>query len=146
MARLVVLIASAVAGTCWLLALLLPWTSTGALSSASLLDAIQLIRRGTVDAVVPSPVAVVLLVPALAGIVVIGVVGFAGRAASVVRGAALVLGSVASVGIGGRLTGADAGAAGSGAWVALAGVAAAVATALPAVKSWIRPRSGPARD
>ncbi len=145
-----VLLASAVAGTCWLLALLLPWTSTGALSSASLLDAVELIRRGTVDAVVPSPVAVVLLVPSLAGIVVIGVVGFAGRTASVVRGTALVLGSVASLGLGWRLTGVDAGAAGPGAWVALAGVAAAVAaavaTAVPAVKSWIRPRSGPARD
>lgn len=146
MARLVVLLASAVAGACWLLSLLLPWTSTGALSSSSLLDAVELIRRGAVDAVVPSSVAVVLLVPALAGIVVIGVVGFAGRTASVVRGTGLVLGSVASLGIGWRLTGVDAGAAGPGTWVALAGVVAALAAAVPAVKSSIRPGSEPSRD
>ena len=140
-----VLLASALAGGCWLLSLLLPWTSKGALSSASLLDAVELIRRGAVDAIVPSSVAVVLLVPALAGIVVIGVVGFAGRTAAVARGAALVLGSVASLGIGWRLTGVDVGAAGPGAWVALVGVVAALAAAVPAVKSWIRPGPGPLR-
>jgi len=144
-ARLVVLLASAVAGACWLLSLLLPWTSTGALSSASLLDAVELIRRGAVDAIVPSSVAVLLLVPALAGIVVIGVVGFAGRTASVARGTGLVLGSVASLGIGWRLTGVDAGAAGPGAWVALIGVVAALAAAVAAVKSWICPGSAPLR-
>lgn len=141
-----VLLASVVAGSCWLLALLLPWTSTGALSSASLLDAVELIRRGAVDAIVPSPVAVVLLLPAMAGIVVIAVVGFDGRAVSVVRGTALALGSVASLGLGWRLTGVDAGAAGPGVWVALVGVLAAVATAIPALKSRIHAGSGPARS
>lgn len=145
MARRVVVLASVVAGTCWLVALLLPWTDSGALSSASLLDAVELIRRGTVDALVPSPVAALLLVPALAGIVLVGVVGLGGRTASFVRVAALLLGSLASLGLALRLTELDVGAAGPGAWVALGGVLAAVAATIPALKSLIRPSAGPGR-
>jgi hypothetical protein len=145
MARRVVVLASVVAGACWLVALLLPWTDSGALSSASLLDAVELIRRGTVDALVPSPVAALLLVPALAGTVLVGVVGFDGRTAAFVRVAALLLGSLASLGLALRLTELDVGAAGPGAWVALGGVLAAVPATIPALKSLIRPSAGPGR-
>jgi len=139
MARGVVVAASVVAGACWLLALLLPWTTAGPLSSASLLDAVELIRAGSVDAIVPSPAAVLLLVPALAGIVLIGGAGLSGCTSSMVRGAALVLGSIASLGLALLLTGVDATTAGPGAWAALAGVLAAGVTAIPALESWIRP-------
>jgi len=122
------LLASAAAGACWLVALFLPWASEGALSSTSLLDAVELIRRGVVDAVVPSGVAVVLLVPSIAGIVVIGVVGFGGRPVAVLRGAALTVGSLGSIGLALALSDADPAAFGSGAWVALVGVLFAAQT------------------
>lgn len=131
--RAVGTVASVTAASCWLTALVFPWTSAGALSSASLLDAVELIRQGTVDAVVPAPMAVVILLPALASIVVLGVLGFRGRTARIVRASALVVGSVASLVLGARLTGFDAGAVGPGVWIALVGVLAACAAALPSV-------------
>ena len=96
------LLASAVAAACWLVALFLPWTDEGALSSVSLLDAVEVIRRGSVDAVVPSGAAVVLLVPSIASIIVIGVVGLAGRGVAGVRAGALAVGSLGSIGLGAR--------------------------------------------
>jgi len=124
--KLGVLLGSVVAGGCWLLALFLPWTTGGALSAASLLDAVELIRRGAVDAIMPSEVAVLLLVPSVAGIVLIGAAGFAGRTATVLRVGALVVGLLGSLVLGWRLTHASLSAAGPGTWVALLGVAAAV--------------------
>lgn len=121
MVRVGGLVASAAAGACWLIALFLPWTAEGTLSATSLLDAVELVRRGAVDAVVPSGAAAVLLVPALAGVVVIGAVGFAGPTATAVRAAALAIGSIGSIALVLRLSGTDPGAAGPGAWVALVG-------------------------
>ncbi len=128
MVRIGGLLASAVAGACWLVALFLPWTSHGALSATSLLDAVELIRRGAVDAVVPSGVAVLVLVPSIAGIVVIGVAGLAGRPMAVVRAGALAVGSLGSIGLVLALSDADPAAAGPGAWVALVGVLFAAQT------------------
>ncbi len=125
-ARVGVLVASAAAGTCWLLALFLPWTTTGALSSASLLDAVELVRGGAVDAIVPSGVAVLLLVPAGAGIALIALAGISGRAAAAARAVALATGSLGSTGLAWRLTDAHLSAAGPGTWVALVGVILAV--------------------
>jgi hypothetical protein len=122
MVRVGGLLASAAAGACWLIALFLPWTADGTLSATSLLDAVELVRRGAVDAVVPTGAAVVLLVPALAGVVVIGVVGFAGRTATVVRVGALAIGLIGSIALVLRLSGTDPGGAGPGTWVALVGV------------------------
>lgn len=122
MLRLATLAASAVAGTCWLVALFLPWTTDGALSSASLIDVVELVRRGAIDAIVPAGSVVVLLVPAVAGILLIGVAGLAGRTVALVRAGSLVVGVLASVILGWRLTDADLASAGPGAWVALAGV------------------------
>ena len=116
------LLASAVAAACWLVALFLPWTNEGALSSVSLLDAVEVIRRGSVDAVVPSGAAVVLLVPSIASIIVIGVVGLAGRGVAGVRAGALAVGSLGSIGLALGLCDADPAAAGPGAWMALLGV------------------------
>lgn len=120
--RAVGLIASAAAGACWLAALFLPWTAAGALSSASLLDAIELVRTGTVDAVVPRGTAVVLLVPAAAGILLIGVAGLAGRVAATVRAAALLVGAIGSLVLAWRLTDGDLLDAGPGAWTSSVGV------------------------
>jgi hypothetical protein len=128
------------AGACWLVSLFLPWTSKGALSSATLVDAVRLIRRGSVDALVPPAAAAVLLVPALAGIVLIGLAGFAGRAVEIARVVAGAVGAVASLGLGLPLTGADPTAAGPGAWVALVGVVAVVAALGTTV---LHARSGP---
>lgn len=119
----------AVAGTSWLIALFVPWTTGGALSSASLLDAVGLIRRGTVDALVPPGTAVLLVVPAVAGIVLIGATGFAGRAVDIVRGVALAVGAIGALGLACLLTGLDPSTAGPGVWVALVGVLAALAAA-----------------
>ena len=126
MPRIALPLVAAAAGATWLGALFVPWTATGALSRASLLDAVELVRRGAVDAVVPSGVAVVLLVPALAGIVLIGVVGLTGRAVAVVRVLALGVGAVGSLGLAAALTDLDPTVAGPGVWIALAGVAAAL--------------------
>ncbi|WP_183099541.1 hypothetical protein [Nocardioides pelophilus] len=138
MARVVVPLASGTAGVCWLVALFLPWTSAGALSSASLLDAVELIRRGSVDAVVPSWAAVVLLVPCVAGIVLVGAVGFHGRTTNALRLLALGLGSLGALGIGWRLAGLDVTAVGPGAWVALGGVLVGTLAATSAFSALLR--------
>lgn len=146
MPRVVVPLVAASAGTAWLAALLLPWTTSGALASASLLDAVELIRRGAVDAVVPSGVAVLLLVPAIAGIALIGVVGLTGQVAAVVRVVALVLGTAGTLGLAGVLTGFDPAAAGPGVWVAAAGVVAALAVAVLAASGRRSPSPNTAPD
>ncbi|WP_183095019.1 hypothetical protein [Nocardioides stalactiti] len=144
MPKVVVLLSSVVAGGCWLAALLLPWTAEGALSASSLLDAVELARSGRVDAVVPSYAALVLLVPSIAGIVLVGVVGLAGRALAAVRLAALVLGSVGVLALVVRLSGADGANLGPGAVVALGGVLAAlVAVALTGRSGLLRLPTGP---
>ncbi|KAA1427560.1 hypothetical protein [Nocardioides antri] len=139
MPRVVVPLVAAAAGTAWLIALFVPWTARGALSSASLLDAVELIRRGAVDAIVPPGAAVLLLVPAIAGIALIGLVGLTGRVAAVVRVGALVLGTAGTLGLAGVLTGFDPAAAGPGVWVAAAGVVAALVVAVLAVSGLRRP-------
>lgn len=126
MPRIVVPLIAAAAGACWLIALFVPWTSRGALSRASLLDAVELVRRGAVDALLPDGVAVVLLVPALAGIVLVGVAGLAGRAVAVVRAIALAVGALGSLALAAVLTDLDPSAAGPGVWIALAGAVAAL--------------------
>lgn len=136
--RVVVPLASGTAGVCWLVALFLPWTRDGALSSASLLDAVELIRRGSVDSVVPSPVAAVLLLPCLAGIVLVGAVGFHGRTTDALRLLALGVGSLGALGIGWRLVGLDPAAAGPGAWVAVGGVLVGVLAATSALSALVR--------
>ncbi|UMG91004.1 hypothetical protein [Nocardioides sp. TF02-7] len=130
MPRLVVLLAWVVAGACWLGALFLPWTADGALSRSTLVEAVRLVRRGAVDAVVPQSAAVVLLLPAVAGIVLIGLGGFQGRAVGAARLVSALVGAVAVLALVLRLTSAAPAAAGPGAWVALAGVVAAVAAAV----------------
>ncbi|KAA1421557.1 hypothetical protein F0U44_04530 [Nocardioides humilatus] len=127
MARIISVLASAAAGACWLVALFLPWRDHGVLSSASLLDAVELVRRGAVDALVPPGAAALMLVPAAAGIVLIGVVGFGGRIVDTVRLGALVVGTVVTLGLCWQLTDGDVGVAGPGTWVALVGVLAAFA-------------------
>lgn len=128
--RPVVPLLAAAAGAAWLAAVFLPWTSRGALSHATLLDAVELVRLGVADATLPPGTAVVLLLPSLAGIVLIGVVGLTGRVPAVLRGAALVVGGVGSLGLAGAVTRADPAAAGPGVWIALAGVVAALGCGL----------------
>ncbi len=123
----------AAAGAGWIGALFLPWTAHGMLSAATLLDAVRLVRRGAVDSVLPPAAAAGLLLPALAGIALIGLAGFAGRGTTIARAAAATLGSLATLGLAVRLTDADPARVGPGAWLGLAGVVLALAAGLVAV-------------
>jgi hypothetical protein len=107
-------------------ALFVPWTATGTLSSATLLEAARLVRRGTLDAVVPPSVAYLLLVPGLVGVVLLGLAGFSGRAVAVVRTGLAAVGAALCVALAVLLTGGDAGRIGAGTWLAGAGVVVAL--------------------
>ncbi len=123
----------AAAGIAWLGALFLPWSSRGTLSAAALVDAVGLVRRGAVEAVLPPMAAVVLVLPALAGIALVGLVGFAGRGTTTARAVAAAVGALVTLGLAARLTGADPGRLGPGAWLGLAGVVVVGAVGLVAV-------------
>ncbi|MEZ0579878.1 hypothetical protein [Nocardioides sp. MH1] len=142
MARLVAIVLSVASGCCWIGALLLPWTARGTLSSASLLDAVELVRQGRVDSIVPSGAAIGLLVPALAGIVLVGVAGLRGRIAAALRWAALAVGAVASALLVWLVVDGEVSRLGIGAWVALAGVGAAVVAAVVVVAVVVVDRTG----
>lgn len=123
----------AAAGAIWIGALFLPWTARGMLSAATLLDAVRLVRRGAVDSVLPPAAATGLLVPALAGIALIALAGFAGRGTTIARAAAATIGSLVTLGLALRLTDADPARVGPGAWLGLTGVVLALAVGLVAV-------------
>ncbi len=116
---------------CWIGSLFVPWTSSGALSSATLLEAARLVRRGSVDSVVPPAVSFVLIVPGVVGVALIALVGFRGRGPAALRMVLVASGTVLCVVLAWRLTGGDLGRAGSGTWLAAVGiVAGAVASVL----------------
>lgn len=119
-----------VAGVCWLAALFLPWASSGSLSSASLVDAARLVRRGLVDSLVPEALSFVLLVPAGAAVGLLALAGARGRVAVVVRVLLAALASALVLLITHRIAGGDVARVGAGAWTALAGVLAAAVTAV----------------
>lgn len=117
------------AGGCWVASLFLPWASHGSLSSASLVDAARLVRRGIVDSVVPEAWSFVLVVPAAVGVGLLGLAGFRGPVAAAGR---LLLAAAATVLVlllAHRITGGEPARIGAGGWVALAGVVAAAVAA-----------------
>lgn len=122
-----------VTGCCWLVALFVPWTTRGLLSSASLIDAVRLIGRGVVASVVPPAAAWLLLVPTIAAIGLLALSGFRGRWVLVGQVLLAVIGTVLSLGIGWRLTDGDIGKAGPGLWLSLLGALFAVAAVVLAV-------------
>lgn len=122
----------AVAG-CWLVALFLPWTARGLLSSASLLDAVRLVRDGVVGDVVAPAAALALLLPAAAGVVLLALSGFRGRWVWGVQLLVACAGAVGSAGFAWRLAGGELERAGPGAWLSLLGVLLAL---LAAVAGW----------
>lgn len=119
-----------VAGVCWLAALFLPWASSGSLSSASLVDAARLARRGLVDSLVPEALSLVLLVPAVAGVALLALAGVRGRVAVVIRVLLAAPASALVLLIAHRIAGGEVARVGAGAWTALAGVLAAAVAAV----------------
>lgn len=124
-----------VAGVLSLVAASLPWTSRGVLSSASLLDASSLVRRGAVDAVVPQGAAVVLVLPALAGVLLIGLGGLPGMTARTLRVVVTLVGGATVVLLAARLADGDPTRLGAGAVLALAAVV--LAAAAVALDVWL---------
>lgn len=116
------------AGLSWAGASVVPWTSSGPLSQSSLMDAVRLVRQEVVGDVVPPAAALLLLVPAIAGVVLIGVAGAGGRPAGIVRLVAAVVGIVVVVVLLVQLTGGSPDRAGLGATIALAGTLVALAS------------------
>jgi hypothetical protein len=118
------------AGACWVASLFLPWASHGALSSASLIDAARLVRRGIVDSVVPEPWSFVLVLPALAGVALFGLAGFRGPVVAAGRFLLAAMATVLVLLLAHRITGGEPARIGAGGWLALVGVAAAAMAAV----------------
>lgn len=95
-------------------------------STSSMLDAVRLIRSGTVDALVPSWAAPVLLAMPCAGLAVAGLAGFGGLLVDAVR----VLLALTVAGLFALafhfLAGADVFRLGYGGWIAALGISLAV--------------------
>lgn len=120
-------------GLSWVAATFLSWTSQGLLSRSSLMDAARFVRKGVVDDVVPPGAAFVLLSPAVAGLLLVGLAGLGGRAASAARTVVGLVGAVAVAALGGQLTDWSPGRAGPGAVVAVIGVVVVVVAAVSPV-------------
>lgn len=124
-ARPAVMLLWCTAGACWVTQLFVPWTTRGTLSSASMLDAVRLVRSDSVDAVVPGWAAAVLLALPAIGLLVGGSVGLAGPVAEGGRIAltliAVALWVLAFVG----LADSDVGRLGFGGWLTAGGAVAA---------------------
>ncbi len=131
------------AGGCWTVQLFLPWTTRGAFSSSSMLDGVQLLRSGVVDAVVPPWATYALLALPAIGLSVTGVAGLAGPVAEMLRLALGLLGAAVVVAAGHVLVAYDITRIGPGGWVSLAGAVLAGAAVLAAVRGRRAPEESP---
>lgn len=127
------------AGAGWVGSAFLPWTTRGALSSSTPLDAVRLIRTGMLDGAVPAGASAALLGLPAVGVGVMGLAGLGGRAAYAAR---VVLVSIALALLAGSLhvLAADRpGRLDGGAWTAVAALGCAVvALVITPSRGWRR--------
>lgn len=117
-------------GACWAGQAFLPWTAHGALSNSSSIEAVELIRTGSVSGLVPAAALPLLLLLPSCGLLLAGLCGAAGRVPRILRALVAALGTLLSAALLLSLGGGGIPVLGPGGWLTMLGVVLAALSLL----------------